>query len=417
MLKSHSYPAARFISEYQLLRNGITQAGSFATPTSFGTDILTTVNNPDWQVKVAKHVDAGSDYLVRKQMINNFLVAHGYVKEPSYTWESYVHQLPSLASMTDFTDTPQVNANSWLKDCQSSALTKVKNRLSVKSGKFTSLVTLGEARETAMLYQQLVGLTTKFLTGIVTAKKRVIKNPKRALEDFTVFCSEAWLTYAFGVMPTVSDFEGLVQSVLWRTQRIHNIRERGRDSVHWNTQQRQNITLCGSTVGTVVAEVHLNHSYTVDFIYSAGRYIDLDSANGFSIPDQFGLNWSEIIPAAVELFPFSWLLAYFTTSDDVIQDVFTSPAGNTVYNYETRVQKWHCSSSTDVKRSTDLGTKPAGGYVSTSPDCIGKVIRRTKLSALPHTDLRIKSFPEIARNWENRLSNLFSIVAPMAIRK
>lgn len=414
MLKSHSYTAQVIDDIRDYRKNGVSQSGSTFLRRNFGSDILETNNNPNYQVNIVRHVDAGSPYRRRKDSNISLLVANGdgrVFNDATSEYTGYISLMPSTFGLVDYTSVSRPD----LDEHKNQALRRVKNKLATRTKKVQSLVSIAEVRELGRTYTSMCSLTTQFLIGVLTARRRLLKNPKRAVRDFSEFLSEAWLTYSFGISPTVADFENHVEAVVSRLSRTQTLRESGIESADFFGSAKQSIYLAGNFPAGISyalsVDVSANLRYKLTYSYTCGRYIDLGSASsGLSVSDQFGLNWSDIIPAAYELVPFSWLLDYFTTAGDFVNDVFESPSGNTIYNYLTVFQESELTSSASINYGRNFRGM---GSISSVPHVKCEIVRRTRLAQLPHQSLRIKTSNEITANLTNRLLNLFALAQPI----
>lgn len=416
MLKSHNYRAHVIDDIVDYRKNGVSQFGSRDKRVSYGSDVLETVNNPNYQVQIAKRIDAGSPYLRRVEETPRLLSVAGYCIVNGAEYSGRLSLMPSTFTPSDFT----LSNRSDLVGARDQALGHVKNKLRSKAGKFDSFVPIAEARELHSTYRGMVSATEKLIIGLATAKRRITKNPKKAAKDFSKFASDAWLTYSFGLAPTVSDFEGIASSITSRLSRAQTIRDSGVKSSTFSENRAQDFYVCGDIPGgapkTIVAQVRGQYQYTLTYCYSSGRFIDFDANNSaYSTSDQFGVSWGKLVPAAYELIPFSWLADYFTTAGNVVNDVFDTPSGTTVYNYLTVYQDFTLSSSVGLLYGKLLKGDKAivGGY----PRHHGTIIRRTRLSQLPYASLRIKTFDEVSTNAGNRLRNLFALAQPILGRR
>lgn len=407
----HSYVAHRVRHTEDYRKNGTSTVQSVNTVDSVGTDLLNSSDNPDFQVNIAKRIDAGSDYLRKRELKLELLKAFATCKYNNSYYTGNVSLYPSQFSHVDYT----ANDTGIFLSNREIALKRLKRKLSVKEGRFDALIPIAEAKDLKTTVQSMVSLTGDFLNGVVNFKRGLKGNPKKAVSNLSKFVSEAWLTYSFGIKPTVSDFEGLVDSISSRLERPRSIRELGGQTYDFqDTPQVVSNYIAGSFLSpdsSILVKTTGRFHHKMVWIYTAGRYIDLQSSShNITRSDQFGLNWSKIVPAAWELCPYSWLVDYFVTVGDFVDNVFESPANNTIYNYLTVFQKSVLHTSTDfaVGKYVANPTK----VVTSSPFRDIEIVRRTRLAQLPHASLRIKTLDEIGANAVNKLSNLFALSSP-----
>jgi hypothetical protein len=133
----------------------------------------------------------------------------------------------------------------------------------------------------------------------------------------------------------------------------------------------------------------------------------LKSANDYGAVDHFGLNLPDLVPAAWELVPWSWVVDYFTTVGAYLDDVFSSDPSACRYVCQNRL--YRVEVNTDVWWARDNGVKypdqsEGRSYVELFE------FDRTMLSNLPSRSLRFKTLDEIGLNGVNKLLNLVAVL-------
>lgn len=295
------------------------------------------------------------------------------------------------------------------------ALKRVKAKMSNLQNDFNLLCPLGELKETYGLFGQITDATEDVLKKLIHFK-RTIRDPRALFKT----ASNAWLTYNFGVSPTLSDFQQLtlsLQDYIDRTDVVTRV-VGSASSLESGTTTRSS-----NTVKTAIENYNwnLNNSRyrwyrTYRCKYTAGVRMNLQSANDYGLLQHLNITIPALVPTLWELTAFSWVFDYFTTTGDFLEDYFQAPAGNTIYltksvqQIEERIGDWTL---------TELSNPDAGITVQ---KCIAKgmgiqtvtnsfIYKRTKLAALPHRAWRLKTLNEIGANSVKRILNLASILA------
>lgn len=158
------------------------------------------------------------------------------------------------------------------------------------------MVTIGELRETlSMLRNPLAGLR-KFL---VTLARRQTKSRKTVAEDVA---KDTWMEYRYGIMPLIFDTQSLIEAYKAKAQSIfkHEATVRRREPV--------SVTYRKLFLGGVAYQ---NFWFEVSDVFktTAGLYTN-------PVPlDRFGTKATQLLPAALELVPYSFVLNWFVDVD------------------------------------------------------------------------------------------------------
>jgi len=278
---------------------------------------------------------------------------------------------------------------------QDIALKRIKAKISNDLKQFKSLVPLAELKETRGLLKQVVNATSGVLGSLLEIKR----NPKRGLKA----AADAWLTFSFGVSPTISDINGAVNSIgSYLNREDLAIRHYGYANSH-KSNVYHTTNAGGPTNGGIWSK-----SGRVDFdfrsSYSAGFRIPMKSNNQYGVDDHFGLSFGQLPSTLWELVPYSWVIDYFTTMGSFLEDNFeTSP----VPFYACRSDKTTVSFVSQIIDWTYSGKKSW-----TASPSKAKYVRftRTPLSLLPSRTLRFKTADEIGVNGLKRMLNLGSLL-------
>lgn len=348
-----------------------------------------TYSNPSWRTLVALGQDASQPYF-NEWASWCFPVQRGsgYVPNPprwiltdgTIVWSGDVVPItePNDASLADL------------------ALKRLKNKLSSEIENYKLIAPLVEIRDLRKTIVDSVHLTIGFLEKVATIKKNKGRGMKKLLR-------EAWLTYSFGIMPTIADVNNLasaVQSFLDKKDRF--VRLTGTAKTDWISSSTSEASfLLRGNVTSVVGYYH-----KLSYRYVAGLKVNVESENDYTAASHFGVTLGEIVPALWELTAFSWMADYFSTVGDWLEDTFSSHCETTTY---VNLTKRYSVDATIFYLPKPLsGTMSlSGGNGTYNYGCI----RRETFSSLPTRQLRFKSADEIGVNSVARLLNLISLVS------
>lgn len=390
----------QFRSEYQVNGgNAVTHSAPINSDYSIGTAIQIGSSNPLHRDQIARGLDATTNYSRREYELKShtlgkvdFLYRSGSKLYRSFGYSSFLN-LPSWSSLSAHAD------DSALRDI---ALSRLKRRLADEVSQFQSIAPLAELREVRRLIRQIAGLGLNALLAAARAKRTGGRSVDKFLAD-------TWLGFSFGAAPLVSSVGDLCGSIAeFLQRRDHLARFYGTAGKNWKAMSYLD-SPGGSTAGVLFAslrtqyDVHARLSYR----FISGVHFALESANDYSLGSHFGLTAADVVPAAWELLPYSWLFDYFSTVGAYLDDVFVeNPGFSTMYVVENRRFEAEI-------RSRSTYVPPATASVSLNLPCDGVVrvvdFSRTRLSSLPRRILRFKTADEVGANAVNRLLNLTAL--------
>lgn len=359
----------------------------------------------EWKSKIDLKQDASSDYDYSDAFSNNpMMVSEGWFRTAAgalinqnfaKTWVQPNTFLPSSIP-TDF----------WVTSTDDLALKRFKNKLANGSAQFKALVPLGEFRETMGLARTANKTISDLLKLLVGLKRRNVREAAK-------IASDAWLQFSFAISPTISEMKNLMESLTeyHLSDEPRTINLKGGALTEWQTQvlSTQTAEACKGYYW-YSDRARLEHTYTC--VYTGGAKIALKNANDYSQSQHLGVTFGDIIPAAWELTPYSWLVDYFTTMGDYLEDTWTSDPGKLYYTCVSKtyraksVRVWTLKKDPNVTGNY-VTTNVKGPYITVSERIIHQ---RRKLSALPHRALRFKGVDEVAANGVRRLLNLTSLL-------
>lgn len=379
--------------------NGVYQPGSSSSNSvTIATDSKIRNTDSNYKVKMAKGLDASLPYFKKE---SSFKIPTRYMGAWYYrngkNWDFY-----ETTSRNSFgISAPDIPIKTSVDDI---ALARLKRKLATDLDQFKALVPLAEVNET----RRLIRTTADAASDLIKSLVEIRRKPRGVLNA----ASKAWLQFSFAISPTLSDTEALLSSISsYMLSDNNKAVYRGGNKDVWVDRVLVNSddpTLING--GWHCDYIQRRHAYSVQ--YTAGVKYNIRSANNYGITEHFGLDFGELPSVAWELVPYSWVVDYFTTMGDYLEDAFSSDPGNTIYC--TKSQRYECELEGAVyfKRVSDWTStwRSPRGIWNTEP-IRGKTFsfRRSVLSAIPHRALRVKTVDEIAKNSVNRVLNLASV--------
>lgn len=359
------------------------------------TNTRSRASDPNYRVKIAKRQDASLPYTRKSYSLEQPLMySSSRRKDGSATSSAVTASLSWSPASTIPNNTQTMSADDI-------ALKRLKSKLANDQGQFKALVPLAELRETYGLLGQVMDASSGLLKSLIELKQGRVRNVVSA-------ASKAWLTFSFGVSPTINDLNSAYSSINSYLARADYCQDyRGKAECEWfstNNNLYPTAACSGFNWNTVARTYH--HKYQVQ--YTAGVRMNIRSANNYGIPDHFGLDFAELPSTLWELIPFSWVVDYFTTTGDFLSDTFTSNAGNTIYCCKSVKYNEHAEEQLVLTNISSVWEQTGGvGQVAKADSFL---FQRSVLAAIPHRSFRFKTQSEIGVNSVNRLLNLASIL-------
>lgn len=399
---NESYPflvTRRQISHYidSRLPGVYYMVNSPASSESLGTIVRTGTSNYRWRDQVKQKVDATTNY-VRRGIYHQ---AANLRCDAMFDWPAY--KIRGFNRATFSQGHPTIDFTTSAADVDDLALTRIKRKLAISQGAFNSLIPLAELRDLRRTINSATTVSSKYLTEVLNRSKASSKTS--SLVDYA---ADKWLTYSFGVAPLVSDIEDLANAIQKRlSNETHLLRLVGSAGRSWFTSGKNIHAGCYSA--DLFSSHYTKHTYKVR--YTGGINLAISSANSYSIASQFGFVKENFVPTLYELVPYSWLVDYFSTTGEFLEDVFSAPSGNTtylvkntLYRYESDAHYYHSRWTSDWPYHKVLSQIEGNSVIRAFH------FSRTKLSSLPHRSWRLRTVDEVGRNALSKLLNLAAVL-------
>lgn len=381
--------------------------GNFADKQSLtliGQDSTLGWRNTTWKDDLERGADASTSY-DRKSIDFPGLILNTVYYPKTGPKKAGIITSNYRGTINPFTSIPSVQQ---VFDADDRALKVIKGKLMQSSEEFRALLPLVEIRQTQSLIQDTAESTINLLTELYK-----ISTGKGKFRELRRRASAAWLNFSFGIAPTLSDIHALTQSVASYYNGVEGFRQRftGQAAVSWMDEQKIQTTYIENPVFYSYGRVFREMDYSVRYI--AGVKYNINSSwNGtvHNLDQHFGLRFEQLLPAFWELVPCSWVVDYFTTVGDYLNDIVETPSGMT--SYIVKCQRFRCKAWQNVSTQNNAPlsyTVQNTGYRGRH-EANSFHFKRTPLESLPHRSLRIKTANEIAGRAVNKALNLASVV-------
>jgi hypothetical protein len=335
---------------------------------------VTRVSNPKWRKLVSVGSEAGNPY-ANSGMVYTPCTVHSQseYRAGSY-WEraTYYSENPGI-----YPALPVFNT-----DARDKCLQRFKSKLATQANYYNAVIPLSQMNDLRKTIEGSLKITLALFNDIGKLRKGKISQV-----SLPKMWNEVWLTYGFGIAPTLSDIADITTAIIASLNKKRYARFTAGSSV----QTRDSYTELteGDALGGFPFWSDLNVTYR--YSLTGGFPLDVKNDSVLELKD-FGFQWGTFIPAAWELVPFTWVFDYFGTIGAVLEDSFTAPSG--VLGYLDETLKITYEGRCGYRRGSSPWLK---SFASTDGNIKGFLFTRGVLTALPHRELRVRTFREISR--------------------
>lgn len=357
--------------------------------------------NPDWRQRLAKRQDVSSAYK-----------REGWTKPLKHQWascraNSQQWPYPGNTTVYETTQRPFMPQLDMIRvaEADDRANASIKRKLANRVGDMALMAPVAELTELRSTISGLAHMTTDLVKSLIDIKRTKGKSAAK-------YAGDAWLSFGFGVAPTVGTIKDLCAAI----QRFKDRQDRterligGADRT-WKSGSKYNTTGSISTIA-LSSEWDITHTYSVRYI--GGFELLLKSANDYGALNHFHFDeWGSLVPMFWELMAYSWVYDYFTTAGAFLEDVFTSDPSKCIYLVKSERYTAELIGTVRARanRSYPSTTKYWEDYVNDAR-YHGKYFnfQRTPLTKLPNRALRFKTVDEIGKHGVNKVLNLASVL-------
>jgi hypothetical protein len=183
---------------------------------------------------------------------------------------------------------------------------------------FMSGVFLGELAETVRMIKSPASALRE---GVVRYHRDVKKRLRRvrALPQYRKIVGETWLEYAFGWRPFIRDVADACR-IASASPDSYRQTINASKTIEWNDIQKTVTRNPGSTINLPFWKEFYQQQTKVKVRYKGAVDARIKPP---SFPEQLGLSWSNVLPTAWELIPYSFLVDYFSNVGKVIEGIST----------------------------------------------------------------------------------------------
>jgi hypothetical protein len=275
------------------------------------TDVHSGASNPGYRKQISAGVNATTPYFVDTRRVSNVRMSADSTvtryngstikvrwEQSGYLGPAGYDPLDSSTTLADITARQQFVA-----------------RYRSRRTQFQAGVFLGELRETVEMIRNPAkalrdGIDSYY--GAVKKRLRKSKNRRRTIQD-------TWLEYSFGWAPLVNDVADACKLATADPFRVfEKITSKGIDN------DRSETYTASDGYATTQVNYQVSKKSQVIVRYK-GAIRAQNQPPGF--PEQLGLSWSNVLPTAWELIPYSFLVDYFTNVGAVIDGISTGTIG------------------------------------------------------------------------------------------
>lgn len=386
-------------------------------PRSYKYDRLieTTINDPYWRDKVKARKDA-SHYYLRDELDlqRGNPILHSYStdmkgKSPNRHTVYYMQML----DITGISSTPI--SRSWdykseLANATNVCLSKSKNKLESYANQINFLIDLGEYKETINMIKRVRGFIADWLRAIWDLRKM---DPVALIR----MISETWLAFNFGLRPLIDDLnvaiENLTLAVGYPDVRVINS---GAPLVTYTGKFKPG-SLWNMQSGDVGFLLSGRYTVSASVEHKARAYFEMELEDKWTYLRQLGLDGKSILinsPSTIwELIPFSWVLDYFFSIGEFLEDISYSPPGkaicsNLIYNVDVQFY-WDIKVNIPKNRNVRDFISP---FVNGGSQFYGRrtIKERVPVSLLPYRSVAFKMTEQIGDHADSKLANLVAVL-------
>jgi len=369
-----------------------------------------TFNDLNWRQKVAKKQDASHPYRRTLTEIHSRMSSASTMRwrttytQRSRSYSNFMYGLPSSFPLgTD-------------ASLQELALQRIKRKIQSHSGTTNVCVPIAELKDLRGLIRSMADLTQPTMVKLIAAKK--LREGARITHVRAPWKSEAykkaasaWLSYSFGISPMMAEVRQIAESIsdfIYREN--HNVVLTGSASRDWFGGTKN----AGSEQGPIGSTLNFDtlQYHELSYQWKGGFHIPVSAANDYDMMDHFGLKLPSLVPVAWELIPYSWVVDYFTNVGTFLDDVFTITPGVSKYLTCTRVYRCHGQQRPRYVVTPEIA--PSFTVLQDAHTPLSQWhyldFERTVHSAIPMSQLRVKTADEISRNSISKLLNLAAVL-------
>lgn len=355
--------------------------------------------NPDWEIDVAKKLDASTAYTRQYYTIHD----PGYfdVKVKKRGSSDWARTWGYRTSMGPFATVPWAAYDDIVT--RDIAVTKIKRKIASDKEDYAVLTNLVQD---IYEFRRTIHGTLDSILSLMRNVARLFSRPGRVVRSGMLLedIASLYLSWTFGINPTIEDAKALGKSIDAYIKRTdHTKRFQGS---HYSDGHKAQSSSFTPTFGISMKNTEsVARRYSCKYI--SGHRLQLLTGNNYGLSDHFHLAPQDFIPMAWELLPWSWLVDYLFNVGPFLDDLFQSTLDTSYYNVQCVNERRVYVSSYDVTVGSgwDLVSKTVNPRLITCG-----TFTRTPIAHLPGRILRLRTQYEIDKNLTNKIANIAAVL-------
>lgn len=375
----------------------------------------------DYKQKISEGVNASSNYTadrtkVVKDSPGSYSGSGTNFYGPIYTTQT--HQITGYP-MTCYL--PSITSSVSASKAKAIALQKIYNKIREEQQHMNSLASLAEFGDVVRQF----GAPAAALVDLSNRRLNRLALERRGLKGSTVFkriqwhkiVASTWLEYAFGLAPLISDTRKAAEALArWEYETTGSAKFRSRIKARGEDIAR---TISQGSTSAYGSTYIVGHSVTKDEHIARHQYVcglktthTADFGSNERLLQLLGVTPENLIPAAWEAIPWSWLVDYFANVQSILTAAATSTASvawvcETISSEHSREQQWLIDSAATTALWKAYGMNGGASGVPAHFKSVRKLVQRNATAVLSVPPLTF-TLPSEVGKLANMTAVLFS---------
>lgn len=227
---------------------------------------------------------------------------------------------------------------------------------------FKGMTFLAELTETLALVRFKGSSIVKLVKQYSSESKKIQKTANKTKRLAQL--SDAYLEYTFGWVPLIYDMRDLGRTISSLSRQMPTIRVHAK-GIYSHATTSNSVGDFSLVTSESLGKYRYESEARSETYYTGGLY--LPSPAKENLGEMFGFTPEEFVPTLVEIFPFSFLLDYFSNFSDVVNAHSTYEPKFSYLSRSDRTvsdRKWHITSAGATLRHSDNSLISASGETS-----------------------------------------------------
>jgi hypothetical protein len=290
--------------------------------TIMATDTRDGISNPGYRQAISRGNSAGTVLTATREQFQYLKSINVTVRYVGADGSDYFSRTKGHTTAAQY---PFVQSSNILtKVAEDRAMSKFLKAVRGVQQSFSGQIFLGELREALHMLRHPADALNRALADYVHAVKR---KKRQSPKQWSKALGGLWLEHSFGWKPFINDIEDAIKAYrrLKEIPHVVPISSSGADMKDVGTTT----SLVGFAAYVLLREI----IQVSDDCFVKNRGAVWCEASGTSFAtDLFGFRWSEFVPTAWELLPWSFLADYFSNVGDVLENSVTNTSSLRWFN-------------------------------------------------------------------------------------